>query len=199
MAFMPSENLNGAEPKMSEQTLGNSLRFLRQQKRVSLRALGALTDFTASFLSQIENGQCSPSISSMEKIANALGVTLAEFFLSVNKQVVNIVRSGDRVRMALDWSRAEIASLGSLSGTSQFQAFMISIRPGGITGKHARPSISDEFAMVFEGKAILRLEESEQILERGDAVTLIAGTSRQWRNESEALTEILIISLGRYP
>jgi DNA-binding XRE family transcriptional regulator len=154
---------------MSEQTLGKSLRFLRQQKRVTMRALAARTDFTPSFISQIENGQCSPSISSMEKIANALDVTLAEFFLSVNKQVVNIVRSGDRVHMALDWSQAEIASLGSLSGTSQFQAFMISIRPGGMTGKHARPSISDEFAMVFEGSVILKVEDKEQTLERGEA------------------------------
>jgi uncharacterized cupin superfamily protein len=197
MAFMRSENVNGAEPKISEQTLGNSLRFLRQQKRVSLRALGARTDFTASFLSQIENGQCSPSISSMEKIANALGVTLGEFFLSVNKQVVNIVRSGDRVHKARDWSRSGIASLCSLSGTSQFQAFMISLRPGGITGKHATPSISDEFAIVFEGSVILKLEDKEQTLERGDAATLIAGTGRQWRNESQGLTQILIISLGR--
>jgi XRE family transcriptional regulator, regulator of sulfur utilization len=59
---------------------------------VTLRVLAARTDFTPSFILQIENRQYSPSISSMEKIANALGVTLAEFFLSVNKQVVNIVR-----------------------------------------------------------------------------------------------------------
>jgi transcriptional regulator with XRE-family HTH domain len=180
---------------MSEQTLGNSLRFLGQQKRVTLRALAARTDFTASFISKIENGQCSPSISSMEKIANALD----EFFLSANKQVVNIVRSGDRVHRALDWSRAEIASLGSLPGTSQFQAFMISIRPGGITGKRARPSISDEFAMVFEGTAILKLKDNEQTLERGDAVTLAAGTDRQWRNQSVDSTQILVISLGPCP
>ncbi len=62
---------------------------------MSLRALADRVDFSASFLSQIENGQCSPSISSMEKIANALGVTLGQFFLSANQQV-NIVRASDR-------------------------------------------------------------------------------------------------------
>ena len=39
--------------------------------------------------------------------------------------------------------------------------------------------------MVFEGKVILKLQESEQILERGDSVTVVAGTGRQWRNESD--------------
>jgi quercetin dioxygenase-like cupin family protein len=111
---------------------------------------------------------------------------------------VNIVRASDRAHMALDWSQTEIASLGSLSNASQFRASMISIKPGGLTGKSASPSISDEFAIVFEGKAILKLKESEQTLERGDSVTVVAGTGRQWGNESDALVEILVISLGPY-
>lgn len=183
---------------MIEQTLGNSLRYLREQRGMSLRALAERIDFSASFLSQIENGQCSPSISSMEKIANALGVTLGQFFLSANQQTATIVRASDRAHMALDWSRAEIASLGSLPNGSQFRASMLIIKPGGLTGKHATHSISDEFAMVFEGSVVLKLQDSEQVLDRGDSVTIVAGTDRQWRNESLALAEILVISLMPY-
>jgi transcriptional regulator with XRE-family HTH domain len=183
---------------MIEETLGNSLRSLREQKGMSLRALAGRTSFSASFLSQIENGQCSPSISSMEKIAHALGVTLGQFFLSANQQAVNIVRAGDRAHMALEWSRAEIASLGSLTNGSQFRVSMLTIKPGGFTGKQATPSISDEFAMVFAGRVILKLQDGEQILERGDSVTITTGATRQWRNESDSFAEILIISLGIY-
>ena len=53
---------------------------------------------------------------------------------------------------------------------------MLIIKPGGLTGKHATPSISDEFAMVFEGRVILKLQDSEQVLERGDSVTVVAIT-----------------------
>ena len=52
--------------------------------------------------------------------------------------------------------------------------------------------------MVFEGSVILKLQDSEQVLERGDSVTVVAGTGRQWRNESDTLVEILVISLGPY-
>jgi transcriptional regulator with XRE-family HTH domain len=183
---------------MIEQTLGNSVRYLREQNGISLRALADRTDFSASFLSQIENGQCSPSISSMEKIANALGVTLAQFFLSANPQAVNIVRASERAHMPLDWSRSEIASLGSLSNPMQVRASMINIKPGGLTGEDTTPSISDEFAMVFAGRATLKLKESEQTLERGDSVTVVAGTGRQWRNGSDTPAEILVISFGPY-
>lgn len=75
---------------------------------------------------------------------------------------------------------------------------MLIIKPDGLTGKHATPSISDEFAMVFEGRVVLKLQESEQTLERGDSVTIVAGTGRQWRNESDGMAEILVISLGPY-
>ena len=180
--------------KMIEQTLGASLRRLREEQRVSLRALAERADISPSFLSQIENGQCSPSISSLEKIVNALNVSLGQFFLSAKQPSVNVMRASERASVALDWSKAEISSLGTLANGSQLQVSMLSIRPGGLTGKHPTPSISDELAMVFEGKAVLRLQDEEQILERGDAVMIVAGTKRQWRNETDAATEILIIS-----
>jgi XRE family transcriptional regulator, regulator of sulfur utilization len=110
---------------MIEQTLWKALRHLREKKGITMRALAERLDFYSSFLSQIENGQCSPSISSMEKIAHALGVTLGQFFLSATQQVVNIVRASDRAYMALDWSRAEIASLASLSSAPEFRASMV--------------------------------------------------------------------------
>jgi transcriptional regulator with XRE-family HTH domain len=45
-----------------------------------LKVLAEQTGFSVSFLSQVENGQASHSISTMEHIATALGVTLGQFF-----------------------------------------------------------------------------------------------------------------------
>lgn len=184
---------------MIEHTLGSSLRRLREQQGISVRGLAERSDISPSFVSQIENGQCSPSISSMEKIVNALGVTLGQFFLSANQHPVNVLRTSDRTPIALEWSKAEISSLGALQNNgSELQVSMLSIKPGGLTGKHPTPSISDELAVVFKGTAVLRLENEEQALERGDAVTIVTGTNRQWRNETDALTEVLVISQRPY-
>lgn len=184
---------------MIEQSLGASLRRLREQQGISVRGLAERSNISPSFVSQIENGQCSPSISSMEKIVNALGVTMGQFFLSANQHPVNIVRASERAPVSLDWSKAEISSLGSLQKNgAQLQASMLSLNPGGLTGKHPTASISDELAIVFEGTAVLRLQDQEQSLERGDAVTIAAGTNRQWRNETEAVTQILVISQRPY-
>ena len=180
---------------MIEKTLGGSLRRLREQQGVSLRGLAEKADVSPSLLSQIENGQCSPSISSMERIVNALGLTLGQFFVSSSNQNVNIIRAGDRNEVQLEWSRAQIASLGGIVNGTDLQVSMLSIKAGGLTGKHPTPSISDELAVVFDGKAILHLDRDEHLLERGDAVRILAGTLRQWRNETESNVDILVISL----
>src|SRR5687768_1273094 len=60
--------------------LGSRLRLLRQSTGVSLRTLAEQTDFSASFLSLVENDKASPSVASIERIAAAFGLSLAEFF-----------------------------------------------------------------------------------------------------------------------
>ncbi len=51
---------------------------------MSVRMLAKQAGFSPSFMSQVENGQVSPSISSMEKIAAAVGVTLGAFLAAVS-------------------------------------------------------------------------------------------------------------------
>ncbi len=164
-----------------------------------MRGLAERSNISPSFLSQIENGQCSPSISSMEKIVNALGVTMGQFFLSASQHPVSITRAYDRAPVPLDWSKGEISSIGALQRNgSQFQVSMVTLKPGGLTGKHPTPTISDELAVVFTGSAILRLQDEEQALECGDSATISAGTSRQWRNETESVVQILVVSTHPY-
>jgi quercetin dioxygenase-like cupin family protein len=162
---------------------------------MSLRGLAELTGFSASFLSQIENGQSSPSISSMEKIAAALGVTLWQFFQVAEIRQASVVRAENRSQLTLEWSRAEVESLGILGDGSRFQAAMVRIHPGGISGKHARPSISDEFVFIHQGVAVLSLGSDDQTVQTGDSVTIPAGVDRRWRNEGTEDVQLLIISV----
>ncbi|HLD42222.1 MAG TPA: helix-turn-helix transcriptional regulator, partial [archaeon] len=50
-------------------TLGSKLKKLREEAKLSLRDLCERIGLSASFLSQLELGQVSPSIASLENIA----------------------------------------------------------------------------------------------------------------------------------
>ena len=63
-------------PSANSLHLGPKLRALRLEQNLSLRALAGRTGFSASFLSQVELGQVSPSLLSLDRLATALGLSL---------------------------------------------------------------------------------------------------------------------------
>lgn len=74
----------------------DAVRRLREARGLSVRTLASKCGFSASFISQVELGQASPSIASLDRIAAALGVTLGEFFQAVTPSGPSIIRAAER-------------------------------------------------------------------------------------------------------
>jgi transcriptional regulator with XRE-family HTH domain len=54
--------------------IGHALKITRSAKKLSLQELADRTELSQSYLSMIESGKREPTLSSLEKIAHALGV-----------------------------------------------------------------------------------------------------------------------------
>lgn len=183
-------------PVLKQQQVGLHVRRLREQARLSVRALAARTDFSPSFISQLENGQVSPSIHSMEKIANVLGVTLGSFFAAVGPGEGGLIlRRADRQPILSSWSNAELESLGRHSAQRRLDPLLITLAPGGRSGKHPVAHRTEEFALVLKGRVHLRLGPDEHVLSAGDSVTLLGGELRLWINEGRTACQVLIVGL----
>jgi transcriptional regulator with XRE-family HTH domain len=69
---------------MSENTLqiivGKQIQKLRELKGISQQDLAAKCNFEKSNLSRLEAGRVNPTLSTLEKVANALDITLVELF-----------------------------------------------------------------------------------------------------------------------
>ena len=181
-------------PRLAETNLGEAVRRLRERAGMSLRALAEQTGFSASFMSQVENGQASPSISSLEKIAAALGVTLGQFFNAAEASSPPVVRAASRPRIKAEWSKADIEALGGSAGV-RLEPVVVTLHPGGSSGKHVRAVMHEQFALVLEGSVVLALGEDEQTLLVGDAATIRPGTPRAWRNEGAEVARVLVVTL----
>jgi transcriptional regulator with XRE-family HTH domain len=179
---------------MTEANLGPSVRRLREAQQLSLRTLAERTGFSASFLSQVENNQASPSIASMERIAAALGVTLGEFFQNAQASHLPVIRSGARAVLHSGWSRAQLEALSAGAAGGRLEPVLVTLQPGGSSGTKAHASGREEFALILEGEVALTLNDDEQTLAGGDAVTIRAGVLRRWRNTSQQPARILIVS-----
>jgi len=161
---------------------------------MSLRALALRTDFSPSFISQLENGLVSPSIHSMERIANVLGASLGTFFSAIGPGEGGLVlRRQERQRLTSAWSSAEIEALGRPSSVRRLEPWIITLAPGGRSGKHPVSHPTEEFALVLKGKVGLRLGPDLHVLVAGDSVTLLTGELRLWFNESKASCQVLVV------
>ncbi|ABG29747.1 helix-turn-helix domain-containing protein [Roseobacter denitrificans] len=66
--------------KVLEVAIGREVRAYRKQKGMTVAELSRLTDLSIGMLSKIENGNTSPSLTTLQALANALSVPLTAFF-----------------------------------------------------------------------------------------------------------------------
>jgi len=178
----------------AETNLGERIRSLRAEAGMSVRALASASEFSPSFISQVENGQASPSIASLERIAAALGVTLAGMFMRGEGEVAPVVLAGQRRELPSSWSRARIEALAPVRAGTPLESVMISIEPDGCSGAEPVSHPGEEFALCFDGEVTLTLDDCSQVLRRGDTVSFSSETPHRWENCGAAAVQIVIVS-----
>ncbi len=184
---------SGESPK-TDRPLGECVRKLRESQQLSVRTLASKCGFSASFISQIELGQASPSLASLERLAAALGVTLGEFFQTASPPGPAIVRAAERQALHSEWSHAKIETLGAIHPGSRLEAILVTLRSGGASGSRVHTHETELLAVVFDGEVLLTLDDAVHALERGDAVTIPAGTRHRWQNKSGKSAQILKVN-----
>jgi len=70
------------EPKENnlEQAIGHEVRMLRKQLGLTVTDVAAATGISVGMLSKIENGNISPSLTTLQSLSRALGAPLTAFF-----------------------------------------------------------------------------------------------------------------------
>ena len=176
--------------------IGRKLKELRQQQQLSLRALAARVDFSASFLSQVELGQVSPSIGSLDRIAQALGVYLSDLLSQSNTPNGPWLRHRKQASLHSDWSRATVESLLPAQARGKTGIVLVRIEPGGQSGKWSSLSPSDEeLAFCLRGKAKVTITDKQYHLHEGDSIFYKANEISRWENPGRGRLEILFVAL----
>lgn len=73
-------NLRSPREGTLETAIGREIRTLRQRQSLSVADLASETGLSLGMLSKIENGNTSPSLTTLSAIAQALGVPITSFF-----------------------------------------------------------------------------------------------------------------------
>lgn len=179
-------------------SIGSKVRELRKEKGLSLRTLATRTGFSPSFISQMEAEAVSPSIASLEKVAEELGVTLGQFFSALESAPREVIRREERPEYESGWSRSTVELLAAPAPGRRLSAVQITVEPGGASGKHAAFGIQEAVVLVLSGELVAHLGEQEIELYEGDTVYVSEGAGFSWENigTGEAVL-VMIAAPGR--
>ena len=180
---------------MSSVNVGERIRQLRLDLGMSLRTLATKTGFSPSLISQVEHGQVTPSIGSLERIALALGVSLGRFFAEPETNAVGLVRAGLRQKLVSTWSPVTIEALGPMDGSGRLEPVMITMAPGGRSGKYPTGGSGEKFALSVQGEVSLTLDDQVFVLNTGDAMTIASAKPHQWENIGVGAAKLMVVTV----
>ena len=107
--------------KVLEVAIGREIHAFRKQQNITVAELAAETNLSIGMLSKIENGNTSPSLSTLQTISNALSVPLTAFFRQFEEQRMAVhTKAGEGVQIEREGTRAghQYNLLGHIGGNS---------------------------------------------------------------------------------
>ena len=182
----------------TEVDVGERLRDIRRLRRATLKTIADRAGVSESFLSQVERGRASASIASLRRIANALGVSVADLFEPSGPPRPRVLRRDERPSLAFGILGRKL--LLTPRPLQHLEVFVGELEPGGSTG--AEPYAhgdSEELFVVVSGTVQLELDGDVHRLEHGDSIDYRSSTPHRVINVGEEHAEVMwIISPPSY-
>ena len=160
---------------------GGIVRALREQRGLTIAALARQVGISAAAISQIESGTVQPSVTTLRKLAAALGVPVFRFFLPADSPAASVVRRGERKTLGLARSGARYELLTpSLQG--RLELMEITMDPGQASAPERISHPGEECLVIISGCGTLELGDDVIQMDTGDAATFQASLPHLLRN-----------------
>ena len=182
----------------AEFDVGERLRTLRRFRRCTLQTVAARSGLSESFLSQVERGRSSASIASLRRIAEALGVSIADLFEPDGVLGPRVLRRDERPALAFGVLGKKLLLTPRPLG--HLEVFMGELEVGGSTGEQPYAhGDSEELFVVLSGSVQLELGGELFDMESGDSIDYRSSTPHRISNTGDELAEVMwIISPPSY-
>ncbi len=152
-------------PTPTQSVLGAALRKRRKSLALPMQSVADGTGLSVGFISQVERGLTTPSLSSLVAIAEVLQTPISEFLSQPTAH--GTTRQGDRVQYSVDTEGPRYERLSSSFPGSKLYSVIMHEPPG-----HRAEPIShrgEEMFFVLNGEVTVEIEGKVEILKAGDS------------------------------
>lgn len=175
--------------------VGIRVKALREAMDLSLRDLAERSGVSAPMLSQVERGETSPTLTTAERIASGLDLSLSQLLRLDEQGHVVVIRAGERrVRSRRGHHTEELTP--PLPG-QRADVSAHTLEPGASTGTDGDPPVHEpgarETAVVLAGAVALIVDGDRHDLGEGDSVTFDADLAHRFSNQGEVPARFLAV------
>jgi transcriptional regulator with XRE-family HTH domain len=177
--------------------LGASIRGHRKRQGLSVEALSQRADISFGALSQLERGMGNPSFVLLSKLAEALGMPLAQLLQGANHHDDMVVRAGDRQQLPREGetdaerSRQPLRELLTPGMHASLQVIRTVLPRNFSNEGKAFRHLGMECVVVESGLLAVTHGERTVELAPGDAMTYECSTPHWWANVYDGETVVL--------
>ncbi|MFS0644455.1 cupin domain-containing protein [Siminovitchia sp. 179-K 8D1 HS] len=171
--------------------IGIKVKELRLSKAMTLKELSAKSDLSVGFLSQVERGASSLAITSLKKIADALGVKMTYFF--EDEHVHNYaVKHEDQKIIGIKGSETQYIRLSGDFIDRQLECMRVTLGPNYV-GKELFSHTGEEFYYILEGAIKFKVAGKEYFLNAGESIHFPSEKPHQWENPLDRHSTLLSV------
>ena len=180
--------------------LGERIKEARLKKNMKIVDVAREAKITSSMISQVERSVISPSIDTLRKISEVLGVPISHFFETSddNGNSGDQTNSTDmspefRVSPVVTANKRKVLSPSSgvtfyllnpdLSGPIEFIYNIY--EPGKGTGHDQYTHVGFECGLILEGELVVKLGDEEYLLKQGDSISFSSEIPHSKTNRSD--------------
>ena len=197
------EDLTGDISTSSQQgieEIGERIKSLREERRLSLEQLSNLTGFDIELLSNIEVDKVQPQLGTLMKLAKALDSAFGRLISGVGDKHYSVTRKGEQKVVSRSTSQ---------KGKRQIYRYK-SLAPE-VKGRHMEALIvqleenpddemsvheGEEFIYVLDGIVTLKIGDDRFELDRGDSVYYLSTTPHLVASKSGKTTILAVLYEG---
>lgn len=148
-------------------TLGQKIRKRRRAIDKTLQQVAEEVSLSIGFLSQIERGVSTPSLSSLCNIAEALGTTI-DTFVKPPRHPGVVTRRGEREIFSLGDAKRTYELMGRGFPGAKLNACLLHRPPGHVS--EVMHNSGEEFVFILEGSILYEVDGERHVLKKGDSI-----------------------------
>lgn len=173
--------------------IGQTLRTIRKERGLSQRELAARAGLTNGTISLIEKNKTSPSVASLKSLLDAIPISMAEFFSTIeDTDTPKVFYTADEF-INIAPTRDGQVSLRQLGNAEQhtIQVLHETYPPGSDTGPETLVHQGEEAGIVVQGEIEVTVDGAVAILRVGDGYLFDSRLPHRFRNIGEGTCVIV--------